>query len=171
MVALMVALMLVGCGGEGSPWSPGGITNIPGTITGGGGTSGTGGMGGAGGSGGGASGACDNPSDLDAIEGAAPSIRDIARNCGLTSCALFVLNGPAYQICVDACVGSSVEGLSTPCARCYGALERCGRDALCFESCSLNTCSSFCTDCLAAAGCITEFEECRGLPGDDCPPP
>jgi hypothetical protein len=170
----MLMLMLAACGGEGPPASPGGIGKPPGPITGGGGNGGTGGVGGTGGTGGtggGANGACDDMSDLDAIEGSEPSVRDIARNCGITECALFALNGPAYQICVDACVESNVEGLSTQCARCYGALERCGRDAICFESCSLNTCSVFCLDCLEAAGCISGFEECRGLPGDGCSGP
>jgi hypothetical protein len=171
MLALMFAF--TGCSDESAPYAPGGIGRPPGPITGGGGTGGMGGAGGSGGSGGsgGANGACDNDSDIAVIEGAAPSVRDVARNCGVITCALPALNGPAYQVCVNACVESSIPGLSTPCARCYGALERCGRDAICFESCSNNTCSTLCNDCLDAAGCIIDFEECRGLPGVDCPAP
>jgi len=162
-------LLFVGCAEETAPPASGGIGKPPGTITGGGGTGGMGGMAGAGGAGGATNGLCNDESDLDAIEGAGASLRDIASDCGLTRCANFVGSGPAYEACINNCVESDVVGLSSECATCYGGLERCAYDGFCFESCRFDTCSTFCIDCLAAADCILEFEECRGLPGDGCP--
>jgi hypothetical protein len=132
-----------------------------------------GGIGGAGGVGGGALGACDNESDLDALEGVGDTVRDIARTCGLPNnpsslCGL-IFNAPLYEECITECVEEEVPGLSTECAACYGALERCGFDWFCQTQCQLNSCSPVCLDCLNLPGCLEEFEECRGLPGDDCP--
>jgi len=144
------------------------------------GTGGTGGVGGAagfggeGGAGGGALGACDNDSDLEALEGAGDNVRDIARDCGLPNnvssfCANLIFNPPLYEECITECVEEAVDGLSTECSACYGELERCGVESICRTQCQLNTCSTLCLDCLNLAGCIEEFEDCRGLPGDGCP--
>jgi hypothetical protein len=175
---VMLMLMLAACGGERPPASPGGIGKPPGPITGGGGNGGTGGVGGTGGTGGmgGAggvsNGACDNRSDLDVIVGAGTSVRVVARDCGLTVlCADAVGSGPAYEVCVTNCVERDVDGLSSECADCYGALERCSYAGFCFESCRLEACGAVCNNCLETAGCLSEFEDCRGLPGDGCSDP
>jgi hypothetical protein len=132
---------------------------------------GAGGIGGGGGGVGGAGiGACDNESDLEALEGADSSPRDIARDCGrMFECANAIGITGRYGDCVSDCVEETVDGLSTECSSCYGALERCGLEAFCRPQCQVNTCSTLCLDCLNRADCIEEFEDCRGLPGDGCP--
>jgi len=136
-----------------------------------------GGGGGAGGVGGGALGACDNDSDLEALEGVDDNPRDIARICGLPNnpsslCGL-IFNLQAYEECISECVEEEVPGLSTECATCYGALERCGvaQFPSCRTPCQQNSCGDSCLTCLEEAGCIEDFEDCRGLPGDGCPEP
>lgn len=116
-------------------------------------------------------GACDNESDLGALESAGDSLRNIARDCGQFSCVNNIGNSVLYEDCVTRCVANSVQGLSTDCAGCYGGVERCGHDAFCRTRCQSDTCSVQCLDCLNGADCITEFEACRGLPGDACPDP
>ncbi|RLB37310.1 MAG: hypothetical protein DRH30_13400, partial [Deltaproteobacteria bacterium] len=48
-------------------------------------------------------GACDNESDLGVIEGANPSVRDVARDCGSFECAIFFGNSLGYESCVSGC--------------------------------------------------------------------
>jgi hypothetical protein len=115
-------------------------------------------------------GACDNESDLEALEGADDNVRDIARICGLPNLPPFcIINNQPYEECIGECVEDRVSGLSTECAACYGALERCGLGSRCGSQCQFDACSTMCFDCLNLAGCIEDFEECRGLPGDGCP--
>ncbi len=167
---LLFALVLLGCGDDPPPTVSTGSNRVPiGSI---GGTGAAGGAGGAGGGAGGAGGAapkgaCDNGTDLDAIEGASDTIRNIARNCGLIVCAASIGDSEAYGQCVDVCVAARVPGISTDCADCYGNLESCGLTPCRFK-CQTNTCSILCLDCLNGAGCIADFEECRGIPGDGC---
>jgi hypothetical protein len=113
-------------------------------------------------------GSCNNESDLGAIEGANDRLRDIARDCGVFLCGNLVGNGELYGECVSTCVQNGVQGLSIECAACYGELERCGHDAFCRARCLSNTCSMIRMDCLGGADCFTEFESCRGLPGNGC---
>ncbi len=82
---VVLCLCVAACADDAPPTVPGNGTPIPpSTGTGGsGGAGGLGGIGGAGGVGGGALGACDNESDLDALEGVGDTVRDIARTCGL----------------------------------------------------------------------------------------
>ncbi len=113
-------------------------------------------------------GACDNESDLEALAG--DDVRDIARMCGLPNMSPFCLvNSQPYEECISECVADEVPGLSTECAACYGALERCNLDSFCRTQCQFNGCSTLCLDCLNLAGCIEEFEECTAIPGDGCP--
>jgi len=167
---LLFALGLFGCGDDPPPTVSSGGGRVPsGSVGAPGATGGAGGGGGAGGAGGAApKGACDNGTDLDAIEGASDTIRNIARNCGLTTiCAASIGDSEAYGQCVDVCVAARVPGISTDCADCYGNLESCGL-TLCRFKCQTNTCRILCLDCLNGEGCITEFEACRGIPGDGC---
>jgi hypothetical protein len=173
---LLLCLCVAGCGNDAPPTVPGTGTPIPpGMGTGGtGGVGGAGGFGGEGGVGGGARGACDNDSDLEALEGVDDNVRDIARICGLPNnvssfCAGFIFNVPLYEECITDCVKEAVDGLSPQCSACYGALERCGLELFCRTQCQFDTCSESCLNCLNLAGCIEEFEDCRGLPGDGCP--
>lgn len=173
---IVLSVLVVGCTNDAPPAVPGTGTPVPpGMGTGGtGGVGGAGGFGGEGGAGGGALGACDNDSDLEALEGASGNVRDIARDCGLPNnvssfCANLIFNPPLYEECITECVEEAVDGLSTECSACYGELERCGVESFCRTQCQLNTCSTLCLDCLDLAGCIEEFEDCRGLPGDGCP--
>lgn len=170
---LLFALGLLGCGDDPPPTLSGNGTRVPGGSIGvTGGTLGAGGDGGAGGEGGAggaqAKGACDNATDLDAIEAAGQSVRDIARSCGLSVCAASIGNATAYGVCVEDCLSQRVPALSTDCAGCYGDLESCGLASLCRFQCQGGTCSILCLDCLTNGGCLTAFEECRGLPGDGC---
>jgi hypothetical protein len=170
---LIFALGLLGCGDDPPPTVSSGSDRVPSGSSGGtgatGGAGGGGGEAGAGGAGGAApKGACDNGTDLDAIEAASESIRNIARDCGLFVCAASVGNSNAYGVCVEDCVSDRVPALSTDCAGCYDNLERCGLAALCRFQCQANTCSALCLNCLNGASCITDFEQCRGLPGDSC---
>ena len=172
---LLLGLCALGC----SDGAPPVVSGNPGSGVGeSGGTAGTGGAAGAGGaagSGGGeARGACDNESDIDALENAVDTGRDIASDCGLLNnmppfCASMIGNGESYGECIAECVEEAVDGLSPECSACYGDLERCGLLSFCRPQCQFNTCSPACLGCLNLAGCIEEFEECRGLPGDDCP--
>lgn len=120
--------------------------------------------------GGESTGACDNESDLEALEGVGNDARNIARICGsvnnIPSCVFTI---QPYEECVTECVEEEVPGLSTECAACYGALEQCGRASFCqAQQCQFDGCSTLCLNCLNLAGCIEEFEACRGLPGDGC---
>ena len=171
---LILALGVLGCGDEPVPtFGGGGGTVPPGKIPGDGGAGGAGGAGGVGGVE--PKGACDNASDLGAIETAGGSIRDVASDCGSllnpSSCSSLILNAPRYEQCITDCVEAEVPGLSTECASCYGALEGCGVQQIpsCWTSCQNNTCSDLCLNCLTDAGCIEGYETCRGLPGDGCP--
>ncbi|MFW2387993.1 MAG: hypothetical protein ACN4G0_06640 [Polyangiales bacterium] len=174
---LLIGLLLSGCSDSPPPTYGGGAGAVPGgSIPDPGGTGGNGGAGGSGGEGGdgGSMGACDNATDIGAMEAAGESLRDVARSCGLPNnmssfCASLIGTGGLYEECISDCVEESVPGLSTECAACYGALERCGLASLCRTSCQLNNCSSLCLDCLNRGGCIEEYETCRGLPGDSCP--
>ena len=168
---LFLSLCVVGCASEAPPTVPGSGTPIPPAMGGGGsgGAGGAGGAGGEGGVGGGSKGACDNESDLDAIDGAEDTLRNIARDCGSFECAIFFGNGFAYESCVNICVKDYIPELSTNCAACYGGPERCSHDSLCTLRSRNDTCSTMCLDCMNLAGCITELEECSGLPGDGCP--
>jgi hypothetical protein len=176
---VVLCLCVVGCADDGPPRIPGNGTPIPpGTGSGGnGGAGGVGGVGGAGGVGGGALGACDNDRDLEASEDVGDNVRDIARICGLPNnpsswCGL-IFNLQDYEECINQCVEREVPGLSSECAACYGALERCGVAHMpsCRTPCQQNSCGDSCLTCLEGAGCIENFEDCRGLPGDGCPEP
>jgi hypothetical protein len=115
-------------------------------------------------------GACDSESDLEALE--SDNVRDAARICGLPNVPPFCLvTGQPYDECIAECVEDRVSGLSTECATCYGKLERCGVDSLCGGQCQFDACRMPCFDCLNVAGCIGDFEDCRGLLGDGCPAP
>ena len=144
-----------------------GLPNGFGVGSGSGGTSGTGGNGGAGGAGGEDAGACANDSDLQALAGAG-SVRDVARDCGLFRCGGSVSDGDSFEACVDACLENDVQGVSSECAACYGALERCGLDSFCQLRCQSDTCSAMCLSCIDQAGCTEEFEACRGITGAEC---
>ena len=162
---------MIGCGDDPPPTIDGtGNRNPTGTIGGTGGASGAGGAGGGSGAGGAApKGACDNGSDLDAIEGASSGLRDIARDCGLIDCAANVGDSIFYEDCVSNCVANDVTGLSANCAGCYADLERRGLVADCRFECQINSCGTRCLTCLNDANCITDFGNCRGLSGDGCP--
>ena len=173
---VVLSVFVVGCANDAPPAVPGTGTPVPPSMGSGGtgGVGGAGGIGGEGGAGGGALGACDNESDLDALEAADGAPRDIARDCGLPNnvssfCANLIFNPPLYEECITECVEETVDGLSAECSACYGELERCGLESFCRIQCQLNNCSRSCLDCLDLAGCIEEFEDCRGLPGDGCP--
>jgi hypothetical protein len=172
---LILALAALGCGDEAPNTFPAGgtvpLAKIP--ETGGSGGGGGDGLGGAGGFE--PRGACDNASDLGAIESASDSVRNIASDCGslvnISSCASLILNAPEYEECITDCVEEDVPGVSAECASCYGALERCGLQQIpsCRVSCQNNTCSDLCLNCLTDEGCIEDYEDCRGLPGNGCP--
>ncbi len=131
------------------------------------GQGGTGGSGLDGGVDGGVgAGACDNPADLDAV--AAANLNAVTTFCTGLVCLTTIGNSPSYEQCVNECVERNVQGLSSECADCYGGVARCGLNAFCLSVCQFNTCGLQCLNCLSFAGCLTEFEECRGLPGDGC---
>ncbi|NNE17225.1 MAG: hypothetical protein HKN10_01990, partial [Myxococcales bacterium] len=115
---LIFALGLLGCGDDPPPNVSGSGDRAPGgSVSNPGATGGAAGFGGAGGAGGAApEGACDNGADLDAIEGASDTVRNLARNCGLFVCAASVGDGNAYEQCVNDCVNDGVPGISTDCA-------------------------------------------------------
>ncbi len=120
-------------------------------------------------------GACDNESDLEALDGIGGNVREVARICRapdnpFSVCGLISVS-QLYEECVGECVEDSIPGLSVECASCEGALERCGPLAVpsCVSPCLFNGCSTLCLDCLSRAGCIEEYEDCRGIPGPGCP--
>jgi hypothetical protein len=169
---LILSLCVIGCASE----APGSGSGGPGSGVGsgsggngGGGGGGGGGEGGAGGGGGGeAPGACENESDLDIIESADDSLRNIARDCGTLRCGPKVLNPAEYEACVNMCIDEMVQDLSTECTACYGAAERCSLEALCRLLCQNASCSLVCLNCLNAGNCIEELEACTGIPDDTC---
>ena len=111
-------------------------------------------------------GACDNPGDLDAI--ATTNLNAVMTSCTGLVC-LSTLGDPSrYEECVNTCVEFNVSAMSSECADCYGGVARCGLEAFCLNVCQFNTCGLQCLNCLSFAGCLTEFEECRGIPGNDC---
>lgn len=172
---LILVVLALGCGEPtAAPAAPGdegsgGPLDILRVSGGTGGATGAGGAGGASGAGGEAAGACDNVSDLEVLAGAG-SVRDVARDCGVNRC-----NGPSspnadvYEGCVNSCVENDVGGLSSECAGCYSAMERCSLDSFCQLRCQLNTCSPMCLSCLRIAGCTEDFEACRAIEGTECP--
>ncbi len=153
---IVLSLLALGCGSEDPPVVPGG----PGSGVGsgpGGGTGGVGGVGGAGGiggsaGGGGAMGACDNEDDIDAIQNAGDTMRNIARDCRVLG--------------VPGCIEARVTGISTECASCYREGEQCSVFSNCTLSCQLDTCSANCLTCNEE--CIDTLQECTGIPGDGC---
>jgi hypothetical protein len=165
---LLLVLLMLGCGEtSGAPSAPGGEggpVNVFGSDNGVGGMSGAGGGGGAGGD---VPGTCANDSDLQALASGG-SVRDVARDCGVFRCGGVASDAEAYQACVDACIENDVQGISTDCAACYGAIERCGLDSFCQLRCQTDTCSAMCLSCLEQAGCSAEFETCRGIEGIEC---
>ena len=172
-LCLAIALWAPGCSDQAPPVVSHGPGSGVGTH-GDGGAGGFGGIGGGGGAGGGGGlqGACANQSDLAAIDGAG-NVRDIARSCGLFvfagfDCGLFIGNPDTYESCVSACVESRVEDLSSGCASCYGAAERCSLSSNCRVRCQLNACLPNCLACVTTAGCIDDLEQCTGIPGDGC---
>lgn len=168
---LFVGVWVVGCADPAPPSVSGeGADRPPVVSQGSGGSGGFGGTDGgtdAGIDGGDAKGACDNESDIDAIESAG-RLRDVARNCGLINCANFVGNSSGYESCVSGCVAFSAPTLSSECSACYASAERCSHDWFCRGPCQNDTCSTTCLECLNGADCLLDFEECRGLPGDGC---
>jgi hypothetical protein len=116
-------------------------------------------------------GACDNESDLEALDASIDDGRDIARICGWPNndTLLLCLSLRPYDQCITECVADEIPDLSVECAACYGALERCGLQSFCQARCQFNGCTTQCLDCLNNAGCLEEYEECRGVPGDGCP--
>jgi len=111
-------------------------------------------------------GACDNPADLDAIT--ATNLNTVMTFCTGLACLNTIGDSLPYEQCVNACVAQNVPGLSFECTDCYGGVARCGLDAFCLSVCQFNTCGLQCLNCLDFAGCLTEFEECRGIPGNGC---
>lgn len=114
-------------------------------------------------------GACNNDSDLAVIEDGS-RLRNATRDCSFAVCAGLagdeVLS--LFSRCVTSCITMMVPELSTECAACYGRIEQCGDEAFCRGRCQLNLCAPLCLDCLNEAGCVSDFEECRGLPGSGC---
>jgi hypothetical protein len=168
---LILSLCVVGCA-DGPPSVNGGPGSGVGSGSGGsggsGGEGGGGGLGGIGGGGGQAPGACDNPSDLDAIENADGSLRNIARDCGSFTCGPKVQNPAEYESCVNICIDEQVQGLSTECTACYGAAERCSLESPCRLVCQNLSCSFVCLNCLDTGNCIQDLEECSGIPDNTC---
>ena len=157
---LVAALLAFGCADQTPPATGEG----PGSGIGGGGRGGNGGDGGAGGeggNGGGPDGACANMLDMEIIEDASRAMRDVARDCALFCGSSLV------ETCVSECVRTGVAGLSSECADCYAASERCSFESNCTSRCSLNTCSTNCLDCMNEGDCISDLEACTGLP-DQC---
>lgn len=115
-------------------------------------------------------GACDNESDLQALEDSFDDARDVSRVCGWPNndTLLLCLSVRPYDQCITACVADQIPDLSILCSACYGALEQCGLQSFCQARCQFDGCSAQCLDCLNGAGCLEEYEECRGLPGDGC---
>lgn len=115
-------------------------------------------------------GACDNESDLEALDDAIDDARDVARVCGWPNNAslLLCLSLRPYDQCITQCVVDEIPDLSIECAACYGALEGCSLQSFCQARCQFDGCSAQCLDCLNGAGCLEDYEECRGLPGDGC---
>ena len=158
---VVLSVFVVGCANDAPPAVPGTGTPVPPSM-------GSGGTGGVGGAGGRAAGACDNVADLQTLASAG-SVRDVARDCGVNRCnGSSFPNGNVYETCVTSCIENDVLGLSSECAGCYGAIERCNLDSFCQLRCQLNTCSPMCLSCLNIAGCVEEFETCRGIEGTEC---
>jgi len=112
-------------------------------------------------------GACNNQDDLTVIEDGS-RLREARRSCSFIFCAGIAGNGQAFSDCVMGCITRTVPDLSLECAACYSSIEVCGEEAFCRGRCQNNLCAPLCLDCLSEAGCISDFEACRGLPGNDC---
>ena len=139
----------------------------------GGGTDGGGGGGTD--SGGGTAAMCDNAADRTALEaeyddgeGGTRTIQEIARDC-----AIDCLSEPEDQqeACSNECIvmGSDV---STACSTCVTASLGCTRDN-CITRClsdpdSMDCLACRCGDNSAGINCYTVFEDCAGVPSDDC---
>lgn len=111
-------------------------------------------------------GACENPLDLDAL--AAAKVSSVTTSCTGLVCLNTLGNLLLHQQCVSNCVERNIPGLSSECSACYGDLAGCALDAFCYSVCQFNTCGLQCLNCLSSADCLTEFEACRGIPGDGC---
>lgn len=154
---IVLSLLALGCGDRDTPVVPTGPGSGVGVGPGSGGSGGVGGVGGVGGIGGsagsaGAMGACTNEDDLDAIQNANDTMRNIARDCRVLG--------------VPGCIQGRVPGLSAECAACYRQGEECSVFSNCTLSCQLDTCSANCLAC--TAGCIDTLQDCTGIPGDGC---
>jgi hypothetical protein len=128
-----------------------------------------GGSAGVGGSGGDpVVGACNNGGDAAAIANAGSSLESIGATCAGSTCLGQLGDPDAYASCVSTCIETSVPGLSSECAGCYGELGGCAVGNLCL-ACASDTCSAMCLDCLNGAQCLTRLEECTGIPVEVCP--
>ncbi|KPK14791.1 MAG: hypothetical protein AMJ62_11865 [Myxococcales bacterium SG8_38] len=114
-------------------------------------------------------GACNNQDDLAVIEDGT-RLRDATRYCSFVFCAGLAGDGvfSRFSRCVTSCITMTVPELSSECAACYGNIESCGEEAFCRGRCQNNFCAPLCLECLNEAGCVSEFEACRGLPGSGC---
>ncbi|MDH3726698.1 MAG: hypothetical protein OER77_04130 [Myxococcales bacterium] len=112
---------------------------------------------------------CDNLPDLEAL--AAANVSSVTALCTGLVCLNTLGNTVLHQQCVSACLEQNISGLSSECAVCYAGVAGCALDALCYGVCQFNTCGLQCLNCLSFAGCLIEFEACRGIPGTVCDGP
>lgn len=105
-------------------------------------------------------GACDNEADM-AIVGT-PEFDAVTDTCG-NNC---VVAGGVD--CVTNCVATQT-GISTECARCYDGIVNCSAQG-CWDMCIFDSEGEACRNCVASM-CEPAFDQCRGIPPEEDPPP
>jgi hypothetical protein len=134
-------------------------------------SSGTGGEGGTGGTPGPLVDQCVDEPDAGYVQSGALSAA--AQMCGQGTCLEVIvklIGGNATEAdeaaaveCIRECVlqDSSVEGVSTGCAQCFGNSSACGASAQCNVCIAPDSCK--CVDCLDVSGCQEEIDICTGV--------
>lgn len=107
------------------------------------------------------SGACDDASDLEALEDAHEELAEITLLC-TESCAEpddAEQAGDELVSCVSDCVEEAVPGLSAECRDCFSGLSLCGVLADCMTR-GEDPSDQECIECLSEAGCLNTLRIC-----------
>jgi len=114
---------------------------------------------------------CVDEPDAGYVQSGALSLA--AQTCGKGTCLELIvelIGGNATEAdeaaatkCIRDCVqaDSSVEGVSTGCAQCFGNSSACGASAQCNVCVVADSCK--CVDCLDGSGCQEEIDICTGV--------
>lgn len=77
----------------------------------------------------------------------------------MQSCAVIASGSAAGT---TDCIKSTIVGLSSGCASCFGQTVECGKRN-CMDECMASCASQFCLDCTKKSGCDSALNVCTGF--------